>query len=557
MRERLVLLFLSLVLILAGCATGGDAEMQVAGEQSKASADTGGTSDQPLSVDPAVTRGVLENGLTYYIRQNSEPEDRAFLRLAVNAGSVLEDDDQLGLAHFLEHMAFNGTESYSGNEIISFLERLGMQFGPDINAYTSFDETVYQLDVPTDDEETFSTALNVLYEWAALMTLDPEEIDKERGVIVEEWRFRRGAQARMSEEQYPVLFGDSRYASRLPIGDMNIVRDFDPAVLRRYYEDWYRPELMSVIAVGDFDVAEVEAEISAVFSQIEPATDARERPVYEVPSHDETRFVVASDPETSYTTVSVIVKRDSQPLVSKDDYRELLQGQLFSAMFNTRLADISREPDAPFLDAGVSVGRLVRTEAAATIGAAVEGNNVTPAVGALLIETRRIIEHGFTETELDRAKRNALRGIEQAYRERNDISSRAFADEYVRAYLENEAIPGIPAERELYDELLPTIDLEDVNSLAETYLDDQNRVVMVSAIESEDLPEITESELEEAFRAAQLVEVAPYVDVEVAGEILQTVPVAGSIMESRPLEIDGAVEWRLSNGARIVLYPTD
>jgi zinc protease len=519
--------------------------------------EVGETSDQPLPVDPLVTLGTLENGLRYYIRENSEPENRAFLRLVVNAGSILEDEDQKGLAHFLEHMAFNGTQSYSGNEIIAFLERLGMEFGPDINAYTSFDETVYQLDVPTDDQQTFATAMNVLYEWAALITLDPEEIDKERGVIVEEWRFRRGATARMRDVQYPVLFGDSKYAERLPIGDIELIQSFEPEVLERFYRDWYRPELMAIVAVGDFDPAAVEQQIVTVFSQIETSPDPRPRETFEIPSHEQTRFVVADDPETAYTTASLYVKRDARELITREDYRELLMGQLFSSMFNSRLAEISREPGAPFLDASVSSGSLVRTEAAAALSAAVEGNDVAPAVEALLVETRRIIEHGFTESELDRARRNAERGIEQAYRERDNLNSRTFADEYVRAYLQNEAIPGLPAERELYRELLPEITLAEINELADTYLQEENRVVMVSAIESADLPQVTEQELRNAFTQAQLVQVEPYVDVEVAGELLPGLPVAGRVISEESLALDGAQQWTLSNGARVIVYPTE
>ncbi|MFW6252737.1 MAG: M16 family metallopeptidase [bacterium] len=547
MRSR-ILLFLLISLLLFACSTSPtqDGPPQMSGFE-----------DTPLPVDPLVTVGTLDNGLTYFIRENTEPENRAFLRLVVNAGSIQEDDDQLGLAHFLEHMAFNGTQSYSGNDIIDFLERLGMQFGPDINAYTSFDETVYQLDVPTDRAQTFDTAMNVLYEWAALMTLDPEEIDKERGVIVEEWRFRRGANARMRDEQYPVLFGDSRYAERLPIGDVDLIRTFEPAVLERFYRDWYRPELMAIVAVGDFDSRDVEEQIAEIFSRIEPADDPRPREVFDVPPHEETRFVVADDPETSYTTASLYVKRDAEELRDREDYRGRLMSQLFSSMFNSRLAEIAREPDAPFLDASVSSGPLVRTEAAAALSAAVEGNDVAPAIESLLIETRRINEHGFTETELDRAKRNALRSIEQTYRERENLHSRSFADEYVRAYLENEAIPGIPAERELYEELLPDITLAELNELAETYLQEENRVVMVSAIESDELSDVTEQELREVFEQAQLVDVEPYVDRAVADRILPVVPAPGEVVSERDLALDGAYSWTMSNGAEVIVYPTE
>ncbi len=511
----------------------------------------------PLPVDPLVTVGELPNGLTYYIRENSEPRDRAFLRLAINAGSILEDDDQLGLAHFLEHMAFNGTASYSGNEIIAFLERLGMHFGPDVNAYTSFDETVYELSVPTDDPQTFVEALTVLSEWASRLTLDPEEIDKERGVIVEEWRFRRGAAARMRETQFPVIFGDSRYANRLPIGEMDLIRAFEPQVLERFYQDWYRPELSAIVAVGDFDSTEVERLIQQTFAAMENRDAPRPRPTFGVPDHEDTRFVVASDPETSYTSVAVYVKRDAEALVTEQDYRDLIMGQLFTSMVNDRLDEISRRSDAPFLGAGVSSGSLVRTKAAATVSAAVEGNAVGPALEALVVEMRRVIEHGFTPAELDRAKRNALRSMEQAYRERDNINSERFADEYVRAFLQDEAIPGIPYERTLYEQLLPTIDLEDLNELASTYLAEENRVVSVSAVESEDLEPVTEDELRLAFEQAEAIAVEPYEERAVSTEILGALPAPGEIVSETTLDAEGVIDWRLSNGARVLVLPTD
>ncbi|MFP4114560.1 MAG: M16 family metallopeptidase [Spirochaetota bacterium] len=514
-------------------------------------------SDDSLPVDPEVIVGTLPNGLTYYIRENNEPEQRAFLRMAVNAGSILEDEDQQGLAHFLEHMAFNGTESYSGNELIAFLERLGMQFGPDINAYTSFDETVYMLDVPTDDPETFSTALNVLFEWSSRIALDPEEIDKERGVIVEEWRYRRSAEARMSEEQYPVLFGDSKYAQRLPIGDMELVRSFEPSVLERFYDDWYRPDLTAIIAVGDFSAPDVERQIRERFAAFDSPEDPRPREYEQVPPHDTTRYVVASDPETSYTTVSVYVKRDAEELESREDYRRMLAAGLFTSMFNSRLEDITREPDAPFLGAGVSIGSLVRTEDAATISAAVEGNDVAPALEALVVELRRVTEHGFTATELERAKRNQLRSMQQVYRERENANSQNFADEYVRAFLTGEAIPGIPSEWELHQEIIPTLTLNEVNELAESYLRDENRVVVVSAVESDDLEPVRETDLRSAFRRAEAIAVDPYEDAVVSTELLGELPTPGTIVSQTELDAEGVLDWRLSNGARVLVMPTD
>lgn len=514
-------------------------------------------SDSRLPVDPQVSVGRLPNGLTYYIRENDEPRDRAFLRLAVNAGSILEDESQLGLAHFLEHMAFNGTESYSGNEIIAFLETLGMEFGPDVNAYTSFDETVYELTLPTDDPERFERGLRVLEEWAHRMTLSEEAIDGERGVIIEEWRFRRGAAARMREVQYPVLFWNSRYAERLPIGDVDLIAEFPYEDLRRFYRDWYRPELMAVVAVGDFETAEVQELIADIFAAIPATESGADRPYFDVPDHEDTKYVVASDPETSYTEVSFVVKRDAQPLESERDYRDVIVGGLFASMLDARMQEIGLKPDAPFLAAGVSVGGLVRTEAAASLSAIVEGNEVTEALEALVVEARRVLEHGFTPSELVRAKQNRLRSIEQAFRERENINSASFADEYVRAFLEDEAIPGIPYERDLVQRLLPTIELDELNALADEYLKEANRVVMVSAIEREDLPEVTETELAAALEAAAEVAVEPYEDRDVASTLLSGLPQPGSIVEQRELDAEGVVEWRLSNGIRLLIMSTE
>ncbi|MEE8441936.1 MAG: insulinase family protein [Spirochaetia bacterium] len=515
------------------------------------------TARQHLPVDPLVTVGTLPNGLTYYIRENDEPRNRAFLRFVVNAGSILEDDDQLGLAHFVEHMAFNGTENYSGNEIIAFLERLGMQFGPDVNAYTGFDETVYQLTVPTDDDETFRQAFSVLLEWADRMTMSDEEIEKERGVVIEEWRFRRSAAQRISEQQYPVLFAGSRYADRLPIGEIDLIASFPPDAARRFYDDWYRPDLASVVAVGDFDATEVEALIAELFGEFHGPDQPRERESFTVPEHPETKFVVASDPETQYSNVSIVTKRTADELATENDYRDLIVGFLFTSMLNSRLDEISRRSDAPFIGAGVSSGRFVRTTAAANLSAAVAGNDVVPALEAILVEARRVVEHGFTPTELDRAKLDRLRAIEQAYRERDNTNSAPLADEYVRAFLEGEAIPGITFERDLHEKLIPGITLEEVNGLAAEYLSEKNRVVLVSAIESEELPEVTVAEIQETLLLAQRAPVDPYVDRIVRSELLATVPRAGRIVNEIDLDAEEVVVWELSNGARVVFKSTD
>jgi len=510
-----------------------------------------------LPVDPLVTTGRLDTGLTYYIRRNDEPRNRAFLRLAVNAGSVLEDDDQLGLAHFIEHMAFNGTENFSGNEIISFLESLGVQFGPDVNAYTSFDETVYELTVPTDDNDTFAQGLEVLLEWAQRMTLSTEEIDKERGVVIEEWRYRRSAAQRIAEQQYPVLFAGSRYANRLPIGDVDLIASFPPDAARRFYRDWYRPELSTVVVVGDVDPGQVEQMIHDLFAGFTGSGIDRPREVFTVPEHPDTKVVVASDPETQYSDVSILTKRPADELSTVADYRVLIVNSLFTSMLNDRLDEITRRSDAPFIGASVSSGRLVRSTAAASLRAAVEGNDVGPALEALLVEARRVSDFGFTETEFDRAKRDRLRAMEQAYRERDNANSASLADEYVRAFLEGEAIPGIAYEWDLHQRLLPGISLEEVNEVAAAYLSEKNRVILVSAIDSPDLPAVTEATVKSAMEAAAAADILPYEDRTVSSDLLPVEPVPGRVLTEQTLDAENVTVWQLSNGARVVYKPTD
>ncbi|HEX2223665.1 MAG TPA: pitrilysin family protein, partial [Thermoanaerobaculia bacterium] len=319
-----------------------------------------------LPPTPELTIGKLPNGLTYYVRENRRPEGRAELWLAVNAGSVLEDDDQLGLAHFLEHMAFNGTRDFQKQDLVRYLESVGMQFGADVNASTSFDETVYTLRVPTDKPEYLDRGLRILQNWASAITFDPKEIDKERGVVVSEWRLGRGASARMQDEQFPVLFKGSRYAERLPIGKPEILENAPPEALERFFKDWYRPDLMAVIAVGDFDRAQVEKLIRQHFSGLRGPDKPRPRPVYPLPEHPNTLFSIATDPEETDTTVSIYTKIPKRSERTVGDYRRSIIEGLYHSMFNARLDEIARGTDAPFLWAGSQTGEAVRTAALLT-----------------------------------------------------------------------------------------------------------------------------------------------------------------------------------------------
>ncbi len=516
-----------------------------------------GVLDTAVPPTPAVRTGRFDNGLTYYVRQHRKPEQRAELRLVVDAGSILEDDDQRGLAHFVEHMAFNGTERFEKQEIVDYLESIGLAFGPDLNAYTSFDETVYMLKIPTDDEQIVGTAFEILEDWAHAVTFDGEEIDKERGVVVEEWRLDRGAGARLRDRQLPVIFKDSHYAERMTIGDKETLETAPHDVLRRFYRDWYRPDLMAVVAVGDFDAAAIEAKIEEHFAHIPAAEAARERASYPVPGHAETLFSIETDPELSGTSVAVHYKHPVGSQGSYGDYRRSLVESLYHGMLNSRLGELSQEAEPPFLFAFSSMSPFVRTASVFSQQARVRENEVLPGLQALLTEVERVDRHGFTATELERAKSNILRSYEQLNRERDKLRSGNLADELVRAYLEGEPIPGIEVELEMVKRFLPEIGLEEVNRQARDWITRDNRVIVVSGPEKEEAPLPEEGELLAVFDAVEAAAPEPFVDRVLDQPLLAAVPEPGEIVEQSEIAELGVTEWRLSNGIRVVLKPTD
>jgi zinc protease len=511
----------------------------------------------PLPFDPSITTGKLKNGLTYYIRENHKPENRAELRLAVNAGSVLEEDNQQGLAHFLEHMAFNGTENFAKQEIVDYLESIGMRFGPDINAYTSFDETVYMLQVPTDSAAILEQAFQILEEWAHNISLDPAEIVKERGVVIEEWRLGRGADARMLDKQLPVLFHDSRYAQRLPIGQKEILESAPRDAFTRFYEDWYRPDLMAVVAVGDFDKTKIEKLIRDHFSKIKAPKTKRERTLYPVPNHTETLFAVASDPEATGSNVSIYFKQDLTEQQTHASYRDLLIENLYNSMLNKRLAELLQTPQPPFLYGFSSKTSFIRSKDFYFLGAAVNEDGITEGLETLLVEALRVKQHGFTEGELEREKNEMLRGIERAYNERDKTESVQFADEYIRNFLAKEPVPGIEYEFDLYKKFLPTINLQDVNRLAAEWVTEGNRVVLVSTPAKEGHVIPAEGDLSAVFETVKQAEITPYVDEVSDQPLVSTPPAAGEISAEKSIPELGITEWTLSNGVRVILKPTD
>ena len=450
---------------------------------------------EKLPVDPNVTIGTLKNGIRFYIMQNKKPEKRAELRLVVNAGSVLENDDQKGLAHFVEHMAFNGTKHFKKNELINYLESIGVKFGPELNAFTSFDETVYMLQVPTDSQAIMHKAFLVLEDWASGLAFDSTEIEKERGVITEEWRLGRGAQMRMLDKQLPVIFKDSKYADRLTIGDINIIKSFTHPTLTNYYKDWYHPDLMAVVAVGDFDKTEIEALIKKHFENITAPKNERKRELFPIPSQKGTQFAIASDKEAMYSSVALYYKQEPEAVKNIDDYRKTIIHQLFSSMFNERLRELTQLADPPFAYAFAGKGRMVRTADVNYLQAMVKDNGIERGLEVLLREADRVRNFGFTQTELDRHKKNLLRQIEKQKDEKDKTESSTLIWQFVSNYLSDEPIPGIENEFVLINKLLPGITVDEVNKLSNELIKTDNRVVLVNCPEKEGLKIPTEAEL--------------------------------------------------------------
>ncbi|HEY0711251.1 MAG TPA: pitrilysin family protein, partial [Polyangia bacterium] len=417
-------LAVTLGLACAGKATPPSAPPQAGpGTTAVASGSATASADPPLPMDPNAQVTVLPNGIRTYIRKHGEPQKRASLRLVINAGSVLEEEKERGLAHFVEHMAFNGTRLFAKQEIVNFIESAGMRFGQHANAFTSFDETAYTFEVPTTDPALFEKAFSMMQQMAAEVSFDPAEVNRERGVVIEEWRLGRGAQMRILEQLFPVLFAKSRYAERLPIGTKAVLEKATADDLRAFYKRWYRPDLMAVIAVGDFDIATVQAHIKKYFAPIAPVPNAPPRPLYPVPDHSETLVSIAKDKELTATSAGIIYKLPARGQSSKRDYRRSIVERLYHNMVNARLEELSRDKDPPFLGAGSGTQSFVRTKDVFLQFAATKADGVPRALQALTREIERVDRHGFTAGELDREKAAFLRFMERAVLEKDKTPS--------------------------------------------------------------------------------------------------------------------------------------
>ncbi len=509
-----------------------------------------------LPLDPVIRTGTLPNGLTYFIRPNARPANRAMLRLVVKAGSVDEADDQRGLAHVLEHMAFNGTAHFKPGDLISYLESIGARFGPHVNAQTGFDETIYMLEVPTDRAGVLRRGFEALGDFAGGLSLDGQEIDRERGVVLEEWRGRLGAGTRMQEPQIAALFGASRYRDRLPIGTPEILKSFPHQRLRDFYRDHYRPERMGVIVVGDVQLAEVEGLIREHFSGLQ-RRQGGDRAGFPIPTHEDTRYVSLSDPEQTASSVSMLIKRPFEMLQTVGSYRRMLMRSLAYDMLNDRLAEIARQADAPFLAASVGNDTLGRTVEAASAAARVADGRIQQGLSGLALEIARVRQHGFGPAEFERAKADMIAGFERQYNERDKVESPGLTAELVRHFLNGEAAPGIERELALVRGFLPAMTAADVAALARELFGEANRVVIATAPQKPGLAAVTEASLRDALRAGTTASVTPWRDEMAARELMPKKPAAGSVRSRREIPEIGVTVLTLSNGVDVWLKPTD
>jgi len=512
----------------------------------------------PLPLDPKVKLGKLPNGLTYYIRQNKKPEQKVELRLVVNAGSILEENDQQGLAHMAEHMAFNGTTHFKKNDIVSFLQDIGVGFGNDLNAYTGFDETVYILPIPTDKPGNLEKGFQVLEDWAHNVTYLDDDIQGERAIILEESRLGKGANDRMFRKLYPKLFEGSKYADRLPIGVDSIIKAFPYDRIRSFYKDWYRPDLMAVIVVGDIEPAKAEEMIQKHFSSMTNPNNLRKREEADVPAYTSSDAMVVTDREATNYVISINYPAQKvKPSTTIGDYRKDIVQQLFTSMLNQRLQELTQKENPPFLFASTDFGSFARGYESFNAFAAVGTGDVNKGLNALVEELERVKRYGFTEAELERAKKNSLSFYERTYNNRDKTESANYVDEYINHFTQQEPSPGIEKEYAYVKEILPGVTIQEVNSIADKFKNQQNRFVYVTGPEpkaDQVLPQ--GKDLLATIEAKEKSNISPYEEKAVATTLLATMPKAGKILSKTKNAVLGTTELKLSNGVSVTLKPT-
>lgn len=509
-----------------------------------------------LPMDPRVKTGVLPNGLKYYIMKNAEPKNRAQLRLMVKAGSVLENDEQQGLAHFMEHMNFNGTKNFPKNELVNFLQKSGVRFGADLNAYTSFDETVYMLPVPTDSMEVFKKGMQILEDWAHNATLDPAEIDKERGVVLEESRTGKGAQARMRDKWFPVVLNNSQYAKRLPIGKDDILKNFKYEVLSQFHKDFYRPDLEGVAVVGDIDVAMVEQMIIEKFSGIKNPENEKTRTKYNIDLSGSTDIAIITDPEQPNTVIQIMNKQQKRKDVTFQDRREGMVRSLFNQMLSSRIQELTQKADPPFQFGYAGYGGFLGNLDAFTSYVVAKGGNVEKGMKAILAETERAKKFGFMASELQRAKTSYMVGQERAYKEKDKTDSEQLVQGLVGAFTEDENLTSPDFSFDFTKKYLDGIKLEEVNALSNVLITKENRAVIVMAPEKDKATLPNESQLREWLNTAGK-DVMAYVDNTIDKPLIAKLPTGTKVTATKQIPEVGVTEYTFANGVKAVLKPTD
>lgn len=512
---------------------------------------------QTIPLDTAVHTGILPNGFTYYIRHNEEPKNRVQLYLVNKVGSVLEDDDQQGLAHFMEHMNFNGTKHFPKNDLVDYLQKSGVRFGADLNAYTSFDETVFQLPLPTDDTALLHNGFEIMRDWAQDALLDSTEIDKERGVVLEEERLGKGAGERMQRQYWPVLLNHSRYAERIPIGKEDILKTFPYSAIRRFHHDWYRPYLQALIVVGDVDVAAIEALIKQLFGNLSNPENEKPRTKYTVSLTGQNHFVIVTDKEMPETEIEILTKHEAPQLITETDYVQSMKTQLFNAMLGARLSELMQMSDPPFTQVQAGIQGFLGGLNMFTFDVSPKQGSFEKAFKTGWEAIEKVKRFGFTESELQRAKQNYLTGIEAAYKERSKTNSVSYVGEYQRLFLKQEASPGITWEYNFVKEYIDSITLDNINDVIKEYIKDTNRDVLVLGPETEknNLPDsITVADWMATVAGKNL---TAYQDKMSNQPLLAKLPAVSKIIAEKKVSAIGVTELYFSNGAKAILKSTD
>lgn len=516
---------------------------------------------QPLPIDSSVRVGKLDNGLTYYIRHNEYPKQRAEFHIAQAVGAILEEDHQNGLAHFLEHMAFNGTQHFPGKGIITYFESIGVNFGGNINAYTSLDETVYRLsDVPTYRQGIIDSALLVMHDWACGLLLLPEEIDAERGVIREEWRTGANANRRMWKASNPLKYPGSQYAKRDVIGDTAVINNFKYDALRDYYTKWYGPDNQAIIVVGDINVDEVENAIKKLWADVPARSNRGERPLYSVDDNVEPIVAIVQDKEAQQTRVQVDFKKPKLPKAMRqtnEAYLISILQRLVCDMLDYRFQDLALEPDASLVAGGAFYSELVKEKDAFSAVYLAKAGKETQALYDLLIQLEKMRRYGFNASELERVKTEMLTQFEELYNERNTVRNISYAQEYIRHYLDDEVIPGIEWEYKTLQQLLPMIDINTINNIAKQFITDQNVIVSIMAPDNDVVQLPTQEQVLEMLQQVKSAEIEAPVEEEISANLVKKEPKIGKIKSINQNKSLGTTEWILSNGIKVIFKPTE